>query len=418
MNLLIETILEDCNLDGFFELLWKDKNVGKIFFLHKSDLFPIEFNTNIDVLIYQSDNEILDITDFSLNRYQYNKIQEDDQTAKLLTLKTFIFSEYLPIFLKILFEFLKDIEPLRKYFQDEIDVNELVGRTKATLKKFINEGSISSSSQTTSEDEMGIYTKIYKGFNKEKFTMGNLASSNLKIGFIYLYRFLFSNPNFPFNIYELLGISENDYNDVLRKLQNLDLINSQFTYSICQLCKYNEFQYFVSLSDMDIGNLSSSKIICPQCGEITTIRSLLFLHPLLSKIIIYFPDGLLSVAIAWYLEKNGMKWVHSTYGEGKREKDFIISTPKNNKILIESKVIKRKEDENSLGNVFKKAIEQIQNQLNEINNEEERIDYILIVFNLNLKSYRKLIKKILNESQISNLDVIGYDKLQSKLCKF
>jgi len=415
MNSLVEEIIGDYSLNNFFKLLWENVNVSQLFFLHKTELFPIEYNSCVDMLAFQSDTERLNITDYSLNRSQYNEIQKNDQTSKLLTFKTLVYNDSFQAILKVIFEYIKGIETIRRYFRDEIELEEFVGRTKSFLKEILNQNDFFNT-QSSSDYESEFFENIFRGFSREKLTLGNLVSSNLKMSFIYLYRFLFSNPNFPFDILNLIKIKKEDYDNILEKLQDLDLIESQFTYSICQLCKYNDFQYFVSLSNMYISDLKSTKIICPQCEELMTIRSLLFLHPLISKIIVYFPDGLLSVAIAWYFEKNNIKWEHSIYGENSiREKDFIIETSNGKNILLECKVIKRKENENSMKIVFKDAIKQITEQLIDLRKNEKRIDYCLVVFNLDLNPYKKIKKEVLNEKQVENLDIIGYNKLQKTL---
>ena len=418
MNALIKEILNNNSLDIFYEMLWTNKKFSEVFFLHKEDLFPMEYNFCVDTLVFQSDTEELDITDYSLNKKEYNDIQKDDQKSKFYTLKTLIYNNNFPLILELIFEYFKGIEPLRKYFCDEIELKELIGRTKSYLIDVLDQNDLFKA-QSSSDFEKEMYENIYKGFSKNNFTLGNFASSNLKMGFIYLYRFLFNYPNFPYHLLDLIEIKKEDYEIILEKLQDLDLIESQFTYSICQLCKYNDFQYFVSLSDIYIRELKSTKIICPQCGELMTIRSLLFLHPLISKIIVYYPDGLLTVALAWYFEKNNIKWEHSIYGENStREKDFIITTSKGKNILLECKVIKRKENENSMKIVFKEAIKQINEQLIDLRKSEKRIDCCLIVFNLDLNLYKKIKKEILNEIQIENLDIIGYNNLQKRLKNF
>jgi len=175
------------------------------------------------------------------------------------------------------------------------------------------------------------------------------------------------------HIAEVCRLTPEQYGKLINDLSEMKLLSNA-----CRIhwCPYHVQDPFYSLSVLPTNRFMGT---CPQCGQQLSSVG----WSMINSDIFHFmrhKDGLISIAIAWYSQKNGWSWKSNQTLDG-QEIDLMLQKQKNT-IYIETKTLMFDNDYSALRRKILEELRKFERKRNVIKTEPGSKNYFLFVLNL------------------------------------
>lgn len=199
-------------------------------------------------------------------------------------------------------------------------------------------------------------------------------------------------------VLETSGIEKDDYMETITELFSLGLILNVHTIFWCENCQ-DRPQLLKTTSQLSPHHL---KISCPRCKKLMSVGSIFRVHELLRQCIVS-KDGLLTVALAWLLKKNNVKYDASIREE--YEYDFVCRAPVGD-FLIECKMHRRPSNDRSFHGTLEEDLKQTSEHFKTLKKTNQNLKEGHLLYNYDLEDHRAEIEKL--SSKYGNINLIDY----------
>lgn len=400
MELLDEIINEidnNAEISLFFTKLVEDDNFGKLFFLHRNELFQGNDVTPLTYLFWTSvpKRVAADKVDIVSLESGLAKIRGEQAKRTFSSLFENLSSELFDIVAYYLINFVRNDPKLK----DLITSNDFsYEKMKQTLQNYDVITDNLRKVEITPDHIEKMFSKRMEGYFSDNF-LKNLP--NFINSFFYMIPdfFLSLHRVTQSTVHKLLKTTDlnlKEYSKILTYLYSLNILHTQHVIFWCPNCI--ERLLIKTESELSPSNL---KLKCLKCNKSMAVSAIYRLDNLLEKCILS-KDGLLNVVIAWLLKQNEIDYQASVYGE-KYEYDFLCDTEEGH-LLIECKMHRKPLSKRSFREGFQQDIFQVEKHLTESNAFEA-----FLVYNYDLTNYGTLIDPILQK--YDNIDIIDYREL-------
>jgi len=395
----LEKIDKSNELTVFFTNLWKeDLALGRLFFLHREQLFPSEDKTIIPYIFWsnaQEENEKPSILDI-ITQLEETKMQQAWTKLGFGEL----LNENKDLFAFAAMKIIRENESIRKLVLDQDfsfrKMKEILGDYKGINFDVLKQEEIESIPELELILKANI-VRFIKTFDPIKFVEALSSTSGITMTLP-----LMGIPHLD-KILEVAGMELEEYTDIINELYVLRLISNSQTLFWCEYC-LDTPQILVTTSRIDPDHL---KMRCLKCTKPMLVSAIYSIDASLKECIL-FKDGLLAVALGWLFDKRKIKWDFSVHN--KYENDFICET-KDGKILFECKMHLIPRDERSLEGQLKQDLTLLIAHVKTLCDDGISFKRVFLVYNYDLDEYLEEYseaKRILEEPELKR-DMTRYN---------
>ncbi len=399
-NELLNEINESLELSLFFKRLFTNADYQKLFFLHREQLFP-STGSNVVPLIFWHNIEGVEDPDSALSIIATVSEMEDisrQQTESLMTnLFPTKFGEYLmSAFIFWMMQLIKQNEQLKKLLEDP-DLN--LEKIRQVVVKLYS-----------SSEKITVDNSVQKSIDSQLNEMFGKSIANMLTQVTSLSN-IFPDPLITYHLagYEHLNqlltvadLTTDEYYRLLVDLYALKVVYVAHTVFWCHNCQ-DEHLVFKTKSNLSPHHM---RVNCPRCRKRMAVSTVLELDPVIHDSI-FSKDGLLGIAVAWFLQNNKLKVELQAYNE--HEYDMICYTDKGN-ILVECKM-HRIPDERLVRTWLQQDLKQLDVHLDTAK-QKYNVSKAMLIYNFPISPYKSLIDEVRNQIN-KDLEVIDYTLVQS-----
>ena len=417
----LEKVSQSPKLSLFFDEIWEeDSLLAEVFFAHREEIFPLfeEIHQPIPYLfwnnfsIYTMREPSLIKVKMKLDHIELEKASLSPDEKALYAIRDLVLFYFV--------QFLRSSQILKKLIEMEDFSFEDMKRElkdyeslKSDLSNFMKDitGSLE---QTSAIKDPVLKSKINE---LKKFRWVDFPRF-LDIAKPYLSRMILS-PSFygwAEELCEKRGIKYGEYTSVIEYLFATKLINNIQSVFWCENCR-DEIPIFISSSRISPFQL---KMKCPKCGKSMLVSSVYRVDESLRDLILC-KDGLLAVALAYILNKNGIEYEYSITNEF--EKDFLCNTSEG-RVLIECKMNKSPKDVDTVRSHLQNILGQLIKHLRPLRKRNVHVVKSYALLNYDLDEYLNVVKKVVNQSnfresiKVFKIKPIGYKDVPAIVQKF
>lgn len=435
LNKVLKDIKQFTHLTWFFQRLWKPNSiVAKLFFVHRAQIFPTEESVTVPLIFWDNFGEgLLQLQDTAIVEaaVELESIKGAQLSTKIQTIFADLIKQYKDLISYFGIELIRQNKQLRKLVTDEEFSYQIMKRTLGKHKTLdlapfgqLNENRFID--DETNVDEIGdpvVKSQFNQMFEKGMDTFIR-NFSEITPGFIrvlstfsaFLIPSIIERHKSMINLFEAQGFNSQEYTRILSDLYTAGIIKNVTAIMWCRSCRDSP-QIYHSTSQFSPDHL---KMSCLNCGRMMDIGAIYSVDKTIRDCILS-QDGLLSVAVAWFLDQEGLTYEYSQ--KGVSEYDFICQTPRGT-VLIECKMFRTDKAETAVIANLGKSIEQMIRHIKELQAADVNLveSYLVCNFDSNTiqASWEELNQKqtIRDKILTNNIEIISYENIPELLKSF
>jgi len=407
----LEKVSQSPKLSLFFDEIWEeDSMLAKIFFAHREEIFPSieEIHQPMPYLFWNNfsistmrEPSLIEIK-MKLDQIELEKASLSPDEKALYDIRDLIFFYFV--------QFLRSSQILKKLIEMRDFSFEGMKRELKDYESLKSDLSSYMKEVTESLEQISmIKDPVLKSRINELKKLRWLDFPRfLDIAKPYLSKMTLSPSisGWAEELCEKRGIEYEEYTSVIEHLFAIKLINNIQSVFWCENCR-DEVPIFVSSSRISPFQL---RMKCLKCGKPMFVSSVYRVDETLGDLILC-KDGLLAVALAYILNKNGIAYEYSIINEF--EKDFLCDTSEG-KVVIECKMNKSPKDADTVRSHLQNVLGQIIKHLRSLEKRNVHVVKSYALLNYDLNEYPDVIKKVVNQPnfiegiKIFKIKPIGY----------
>jgi hypothetical protein len=396
---LLEEINDSPELTLFFKRLFEDQRYGTLFLLHRDQLLvgvpkPAPYLYWNNLALDKAERGLQILTTIA----QLESIRKDQASKDFEGLFGTGLSEMYDIIAFFAVKYAQQNEPIRRL----VDSPDL----KFTdLKKALGESKPFNTSAVPVEDPVlkEKAERIGRYFEQTFTNSGSDVIPTLNdLNPDQFMRFHLQGYSNQLTVGANSKLDGRAYSTLIDDLHSQQAIGSLSTYFWCESCT-DIHQIYRTCSDIAPSHLNMT---CLRCEKPMLVSAIYELDATISDSILS-KDGILSVAVAWLLSREQVKFESNHYG--KSEYDFVCDVPAG-KLLIECKMHRTDMNDRGFRGALEQDLSQVSRQLAQLRAKEASVGAIL-VYNYAFDQFHNIANELL--ARHPNIQLVDFRALPS-----